>query len=180
MRRYFLRIHTEAQIAYHEAGHAVMAYVLGSPMDGLCVRKPGSGVDGNLEFTPHKVKRHDWIMILLAGAAGEALHARDTHFATRGVNDPRYKVFGATGDYKTAYAAMDAGYPGTPQEVDAKLNEFLRMVIAALSGAPVWAALDTLAQTLLERKKLSGAEIEIVLDHTPARAWRMVIERDGG
>lgn len=133
--------------AYHEAGHAVIAMVVGRPLQkitiaanrerlGLCHLQKGRS-------KPSKDWLEDEILILLAGMGAEAQLSGT------------YNVAGANQDLRMArrFALMRAGSPVQAERLERKL---LAKTEHLLSNSSYWNAVQRIAADLIKRETISG------------------------
>jgi ATP-dependent Zn protease len=133
--------------AYHEAGHAVAALVLGRPVARVSIR-PDRKFLGVCTFDKGVVRpSEDWVereaMIALAGPAAEA---------------------GFTGEMDWAAAAHDHDYAfdlarargGDGKKADRLVKRWLAKADHLLGRADAWAAVERIAAELIRRDEISG------------------------
>jgi ATP-dependent Zn protease len=137
--------HDEAT-AYHEAGHAVVALVLGRPVQRVSIM-PDRETAGQCEFGKSVFRpSEDWlereILISLGGIAAEARH---------------------TGDYAWDGAARDEQYVrrlAVQRAGERQAARLQRRLLAKaenlLSKAGHWQAVERIAAELLQRGEISG------------------------
>lgn len=133
--------------AYHEAGHAVMALLMGRDIQkvsiipsqnrlGACTIKKGRAkqVQDKLEAE---------ILILLAGMAAE------------GRKSGRYNVQGAAQDLRNVekFAMARSGNPGQASKL---IHKLLDKTQHLLSTKSTWAAVKVIAEELIEHESISG------------------------
>ena len=133
--------------AYHEAGHAVMALLMGRDIQkvsiipsqnrlGACTIKKGRAkqVQDKLEAE---------ILILLAGMAAE------------GRKSGRYNVQGAAQDLRNVekFAMARSGNPGQASKL---IHKLLDKTQHLLSNKSTWAAVKVIADELIEHESISG------------------------
>ena len=138
---------TAEHTAYHEAGHAVMALLLGRPVDHVSIR-PDAQRLGHCEFRKAVFRpSEDWLerelLIALSGLAAEALHAG------------AYAWEGAARDL--AYAEELARQRTGAERPAKRLTErTLSKAEHLLSRAAAWRAVERLAAELLRVGAISG------------------------
>ncbi|HZS85945.1 MAG TPA: hypothetical protein VFE42_00455 [Chloroflexota bacterium] len=149
--------------AYHEAGHAAVAFDLGIRVRGASIIPDGDALGHVLhgferwvgeiayDVTPYREARiHRHIMVCLAGAEAEALHRH------------RYNHAGAWGDRETAIAL--ANYlVGSSEECEALLAWLTIRTRNRLRSARVHRYTAAVADALLERQRLSAEQLGAVL-----------------
>lgn len=137
---------SDAATAYHEAGHAVMALVLGRPVACVSVgarrESLGTCAFGKAVFRPSE----DWLereaLISLAGLAAEARYTG------------AYAWDGAARDlvYVEGLAAQRAG----PRKAARLMRRLLAKAEHLLNRAENWRAVERLAAELLRAGEISG------------------------
>jgi hypothetical protein len=164
-------------IAYHEAGHAVVAAMLGIPFQRVTIR-PNTVYAGRVTLAPGDPPEHvcpwnpDWdvrqarrywkrhICGLLAGALAETLHTRC--WQQQPVEDE------STDESK---ALEIADYFDPPSKAQAWVNRLRFQTLETLRAPQVWAAVDAVAQELVRAKDLDGADVlALVAAHAPSSA----------
>lgn len=147
---------TKAAVAYHEAGHAVMAshckigfaevsIAPGEGFEGRCkMMKQASLLRADYELPPELQRRlHKMIMVALAGGVAERLYSRKSDTSGSSRND-------------NAVARFLAGKSaGDTEEEDALLN-YLKIYTRNFLKNSNWDAVKALAKELLEKKSVSG------------------------
>src|SRR5262245_43594355 len=131
--------------AYHEAGHAVMALLLGRPVTAVSIR-PDRHRLGVCEFgKPVFRPSEDWLeremLIALAGIAAEALHTGEYEWDAA-ERDRRY----------AASLATDRG----GKKAERLLKRLLAKAEHLLSRDENWQAVERLAAELLRHAEISG------------------------
>lgn len=162
------------ETAYHEAGHAVAHYARGIPMVSASIVKKGSSLGRLITESPERFRyreHSDEILFallvgLLAGIkAAERLTDRPVESDSPNT-DP--EVYGS--DYHQAmYLALALARPSAGVE---DVFERAGMEAARLIGTN-WAAVEAVAERLLERNTLDAATLEATLE-------RAGCERDDG
>ena len=133
--------------AYHEAGHAVMALLLGRPIQrvsiqpshlrlGLCEIQKGS-------FRPSKDQLETQILILLAGAAAEARHTG------------RYDWVGASQDLR-GVRRLSEMRAVSPKQIERFERRMLDKAEHLLNQPGMWSAVEQIASELLVNTVISG------------------------
>ena len=160
--------HTRPHVAYHEAGHALIAYLLGRTCGPVTILPEGDSAghahgctvatDENPEWcTGHKAERaaHDRTLFSLGGnAAIKVVYGRNDHI-------------GASEDYGHAVDVALTICGGDPQEAyfyQRRLSLKARRMLA-------WKRplLDALAAALMERETLTHRQVRELLDATQKR-----------
>ena len=135
--------------AYHEAGHAVAALALDRPVMRVSIR-PGGDFLGTCAFGKSVFRpSEDWLereaLISLAGLAAEARH---------------------TGAYDVASAGRDLHYArklaiqraGNERQAERLERRLLAKAEHLLDQGANWAAVEAIAQALLEAGEISGRQ----------------------
>jgi ATP-dependent Zn protease len=172
------RFTKEQRIAYHEAGHAVADYYLGKKFKHISTYK-GKGSKGRVvgirekqapPFTAERMKQlDDEIMGRMAGTLAECvLRGRRTYTWMD-------LVFGGSVDFERVYRIADARLYGhcMGDGRDKEKDAFLRWLeIRTCNLLKMnWGAVETLAETLLERKKLTYDEAVEAMNQGPDRGY---------
>jgi hypothetical protein len=150
--------------AYHEAGHAVVAAMLGIPFQRVTIR-PNAVYAARVTLAPGDPPAHvcpwnpDWdakqarqywkrqICGLLAGALAETLYTRCWQQQPASVeHTDEHKVW------------MIASY-FDPTKAMAWVNQLRFQTLETLRAPHVWAAVDAVAQELVRAKTLDGADV---------------------
>lgn len=152
--------------AYHEAGHAVVAFFSGFRIEYATIL-PGDGFSGMMKARPQgrfsldsatpamRQKTENWILITLAGDIAQRKHAprssRQWHTTAdrQAATDLALSVCG-NGESATAYLAW--------------LNIVARQLIEGR-----WDLVDRVAKVLLDRERITGDELRAII-LTPTRA----------
>lgn len=136
----------DSAVAYHEAGHAVVALILGRPVQLVTVL-PDKKRLGRVEFGKGKTKpTDDWlereILIALAGVAAEARHTG------------RYCWEGAQQDLQGVQrlASLRAG----DQKWERLTRRMLSKVEHMLEQEEHWQAVNAIAAELIKHGEISG------------------------
>jgi hypothetical protein len=141
--------------AYHEAGHAVAAFRLNRSVRKLSIIPDET--TGNLGLTQNTATKVDedsnrfaafaerQIVILFAGGAAEAKH--------RGQNDHK----GANQDYQSA-VELALKVCGSEEEAEKYLAWLKCCAKNMMANRELWQAVTALAEELLAKKEIKGAE----------------------
>jgi ATP-dependent Zn protease len=144
--------------AYHEAGHAVVALILGRPVDEVRVL-PSRDFLGVCKFGKARMRpSEDWLeremLIALGGIAAEARH---------------------TGNYAWDAASRDQQYVrglAVERAGERRAERLQRRLLAQaehlLAQEPHWQAVVLIAQELLRRSVLSGRAVRHFFDQGQA------------
>ncbi len=144
----------DAATAYHEAGHAVVALVLGRPVHGVSAL-PNRERLGQCEFRKGVFRpSEDWvereILIALGGMAAEAMH---------------------TGTYARDEAERDLQYVrdlaerrAGRRQADRLERRLLAKAEHLLAKAGHWRAVELIAEELLRRGEISGRAARHLFD----------------
>ncbi|SEG52057.1 Peptidase family M41 [Methylobacterium sp. 190mf] len=172
-----LSIEEDQRVAIHEAGHAVVARVLGLPVGDLVLRSPGHGGDGYMGFRMPKVvtrkTMENVLAVLMAGRAAEIIAfdspsagaSTDLALASKFARDMHLR-WGLC----DVLAVQDAA--DTAPMIDLRIERALRS--ASSAALRLLAArrrdLERLAEALLERRSLTSEDIELILIRTGRRS----------
>jgi ATP-dependent Zn protease len=137
--------HDEAT-AYHEAGHAVLALVLGQPVQRVSVQ-PNRDHLGRCEFAKGVFRpSEDWlereILIALGGIAAEARHTGEYAWDQAGRDQ----------QYVQRLAVQRAG----PRQAERLQRRLLAKAEHLLAREDLWLAVQRIAAELLRRGTISG------------------------
>lgn len=163
--------------AFHEAGHAVVAAMLGIPFQRVTIR-PDAVYAGHVTLAPDdapeqvcpwnpdwdvKQARRYWkrhICGLLAGALAETIYTRCWH--QQPVDD----------EFTDESKALEiADYFDPPGKAAQWVNRLRFQTLETLRAPQVWAAVDAVAQELVRAKALDGADVlALVAAHAPSSA----------
>ena len=154
---------TEIATAYHEAGHAVMALVLGRPVQrvsirpnhlrlGRCELKKGS-------FRPSRDAVETKILILFGGLAAEARHLG------------RYGWEGASQDLRDV-RAMTRMRAASERQTERLERRMLDKAEHILHQPGTWLAVTRIAEELLRCTTISGRAARHLFDQAAAEADR--------
>jgi hypothetical protein len=131
--------------AYHEAGHAIMTICLGGIVSVAQMDPPGCGC----YFNEGPEWLRAFVLNSLAGWRAEQLwHGRVAK------DDIQF-----TDDCDVIYAVKEAYPDANYAEIKQRLTDFSTECYAILRKPEVWAAVERVAEKLLERGKLDAAGI---------------------
>lgn len=137
--------------AYHEAGHAVIAIIVGRTVNKVSI-VPGGKRLGVCKMNKGRTKVSQdaleaELLILLAGMAAE------------GRRSGRYNIQGASQDIRDAekLALMRAGNANQAEKI---LRRALDKVQNLLDQKATWTAIKAISEALLENDSISGREAE--------------------
>jgi ATP-dependent Zn protease len=157
-------VESQEVVAFHEAGHAVAHHHFGLPVDSIEIRE-GAGCcvppsewrvplsdDWNLELA----KREALLQLTVACCSGKC--SMDKLYGRKASTDTNWKQ---SDDYRNAldYALKLAD----GDEVEAELWLQIAEHKADKLIAEQWGSIHKLAFALLDREKLSGAQIDAIL-----------------
>lgn len=165
-----LPIEEDRRAATHEAGHAVVARILGLSTGDLVLRSPGHGGDGYMGFRMPSVltqrTMENVLAVLMAGRAAEIISfdspsagaSADLAMASKFARDMHVR-WGLC----STLAVHDAA--GTSPIVDPRIEQALRKASATAFELLIAERRDLtrLAQVLIERRSLTSHEIEDLL-----------------
>jgi ATP-dependent Zn protease len=142
--------------AYHEAGHAVMAYRVGHGIKKVTIT-PNRGTLGKYVGSTPRRKSPDAIRIDLAGALAEAL--------VNPIPFDEHIQLGAHGDWQLTRRSVrefvDLGFI-PKQERDILIDELLHDTRALVRRDKE--AITSVAEALLERKTLTGDDVRRIVE----------------
>jgi ATP-dependent Zn protease len=149
--------------AFHEAGHAVMALVVGRPIQrvsiasdelrlGHCELRKGS-------IRPSQDVLETEILFLLAGLAAQARHAGD------------YDWDGATQDLRHV-RTLTLTRAGNERQAERLERRMLSKVERILERPEVWLAITAIAEELLRNVTISGRAARHLYDEAAAKSGR--------
>jgi len=153
--------HNSQYVAIHEAGHAVVGLLLGSPLDVVTIEadvdEGSAGHAVNAHGKPHlDLGGDDWNLMV------RAISAYAGCMATRRLGHAEdYIEAGAEDDYRKAAFACDS-ISGGDEDRCADLQESARET-ARMMVEMCWGQIELLASALEEKHTLTGAEVEEIL-----------------
>lgn len=127
-----------AAVAHHEAGHAIVAHVLGLRVGSVILVDDGDDSYGETQIQPDETEKR--IVELYAGLEAHLCHCRDEAEAEGGAEDDLEKI-------KSLAVALD---PLEPDKLKLKLRGEAKAHVEER-----WEAISTLATELLQHEKLS-------------------------
>jgi ATP-dependent Zn protease len=138
---------SSSAIAYHEAGHAVVALALGQPVHRVSVR-PKEQWLGRCEFQKGRIRPardpvETQILIMLGGLAAEARHTG------------QYALDGAARDL-WAVRSLTEKRAASDKQVDRLERRLLDKTEHLLNQPGVWQAVESIAGELLLKTEISG------------------------
>lgn len=150
-------------VAYHEAGHAVVALALGRPVHRVSVR-PSEQWLGRCEFQKGTWRRSQdpvetEILIMLAGLAAESRHSG------------RYAWDGAERDLWAVRELTERRASGTKQ-FERLERRLLDKTEHLLDQPGLWPAVEAIAAELLQHTTISGRSARHHFDLSLAKAAR--------
>ncbi|MEX0715606.1 MAG: M50 family metallopeptidase [Planctomycetaceae bacterium] len=147
--------------AFHEAGHAVMALLLGRPVHRVSVA-PNHLRLGQCEFTkgafrPTQDEVERAMLILLAGLAAEA--RRTGSYAWEAAEHDLYEV-----------RSLSRGRTADERKADRLERRMLDKTEHLFDRPGVWTATERIAEELLRRPTISGRAARHLFDQAIAQA----------
>ena len=146
---------TDEDMAYHEAGHAVIHHGNGGTVRRVSIDR--SDVRRGVEAAAPRETEHTpglghTIAVLVAGDVAGRLHGSAEHVTTAG----------SRVDYDQAFrAAAHAGFDA--DETRAMIDSKWQRVRDRLQEPATWQRVETIAQALLQRRTLDEAELTTLL-----------------
>lgn len=144
------------QMAYHEAGHTVAAYLTGKHLAGVWISKTyGGGALYSGEVITTRQQAIEAAFVSLAGSAAEIIQYSKPYYGGRDFVEGRH-----VGDYATALACIKP-----LAEVESHPDAFLdRLMQIAVDGIRKhWAAVAAMAQELMACNQIEGSRaVEII------------------
>jgi hypothetical protein len=150
-------------IAYHEAGHALMAVILGGTVTHVTIEPDdddGPDREGDTQVLWHRagISERDFaqmaVQVSMAGPVAEMIYT----------GDPYHPGFVAewAGDWRDAWEAAVPLHPGERQRLE-YLERVSIQLYHRLKEDPLWAALASLADHLLAHETLEGEQVEEIV-----------------
>ncbi len=156
---------TVTATAYHEAGHAVMAFLVGRPVEKVTI-SPAHLQTGGMRLGACKVQKgrtkasqdsvEDQVLILLAGMVAE-----------RQVTQ-RYCLGGADQDLRVAQRVLANRAP-TERQMEKLMRRLLDKTEHVLSDAVNRQAIQLIAAELVEKETISGRAVRHLYDQAAAK-----------
>ena len=151
--------HVES-VAYHEAGHMVVAAVLGFPLSrrGLRIDEKGLGLASYKKPDPKScnTRRENIIIVANAGLIEQ--------MKFYGADSKECRTDGANSDHREIESLLDIQYPSPPFTARGKewsvARENLRQRSEELVEHRHWATIETLAKALLHKDWVHGTSSE--------------------
>jgi ATP-dependent Zn protease len=152
-------------LAYHEAGHAVVALLVSVPMDDVSIEGTGESLGRVMRAAQGDRHVSSGQLHALVERDIEILHAGACSLDRR-FGPGAQKVFGAGNDYSEMRRLVALLDLDSTQAEDALIERARNRTDDMLAHLEHWAAVDAVAAALLERGALSGDEVrEIVAQH---------------
>ena len=157
--------HSKTATAYHEAGHAVMALLLGRPIEKVTVtpaklqtggRRLGACKIQKGRSTASKDAVEDDVLVLLAGMVAES------HFTKR------YSPDGAAQDLRAVKRLLENRAP-TERQLERLTRRMLDKTEHLLSSEGNQRAVQSIAKELLQKQTISGRAVRHLLDQATGR-----------
>lgn len=151
-------------VAYHEAGHALMATVMGAKVRSVTIepddddgpqRQGDTQVIWRRKRSSEQEFRERCIRVLLAGPVAEMLYTGDTFHPGL--------VAGWAGDWNEAWTQSELLHPH-PEKRMAYLEGITVQLYRLLNSEPYWSALAALADHLLAHETLESEDVHDLLD----------------
>ncbi|MFC7337929.1 cell division protein FtsH [Haloferula chungangensis] len=138
---------TRSLTAYHEAGHAVMALLMGRSIQKVSII-PSQNRLGSCHIQKGRAKQvqdklEAEILILLAGMAAE------------GRKSGRYNLQGASQDLQ-AVEKLAMARSGNPRQASKLVHKLLDKTQHLLANKATWTAVKVIAEELIEHESISG------------------------
>jgi ATP-dependent Zn protease len=152
-------------IAYHEAGHALMAHLLGGQIQLVTIAPddddgPRRSGDAQIVWRRSRMSDREFaaksVQVHLAGPVAEMIYS----------GEPYHPAFIAewSADWEGALAAAEVLFPD-----EQKRMTYVELAVAVLhrqlQGDDLWPALAALADNLLAHETLDREQVEEVLQH---------------
>lgn len=168
-------------VAYHEAGHAVMTYLLGEPISRISTQGTTSGVGGFVMQEDKESQFHtatylrNHIMICYAGRCSEVIKFGENEITTGASNDIQqatdliYKFIGLYG-FSESFAPLDHNALVQAHLIDKnKIYDEMSKMSRLEYDASLkvlkdnYELVEALAQKLLDIETMTGKEVEALL-----------------
>ncbi len=150
-------------IAYHEAGHALIALLLGGRVKHITiepdnddgpVRQGDTQVLWRRASVGEKTFAEKAVQVSLAGPVAEMIYSGDPYHPGL--------VSEWAADWREAWEAAKPLYPGERQRLQ-YLEQVVVQLYHRLTKNDLWAALASLADNLLAQETLEGEEVEEIV-----------------
>jgi cell division protease FtsH len=204
-RRFALSEEDKKRVAYHEGGHALVAYFLpgADPLEKVTIVPRGRALgvtqfseDDRLNIPEHYIRAR--LAVALGGRAAEQLALGEvssgaendlevaTNYARRmverwGMGEELGPVsFPRDGASPAAQLGLPSTSPGLAERADKEVLRILKAAEqAALSTlADRRAALDALAQALLERETVDKSEVDLIVSSTAGKPAQAAAQKE--
>jgi hypothetical protein len=162
-----------AECAYHEAGHAVIAYILGATVRKISIlipmEEPDSYFGGlTLSDAGEVLRPGQYIMVTVAGRIAEEKYSGRSHPGDdkddRESVRRRTRYFGAERRRKGQPRALTVNWG---RDTERRYIQFLKLLTRDVLNMPwVWSAVQALATALLDKKELGSTATKIIAAHT--------------
>jgi hypothetical protein len=147
-------------IAYHEAGHALMALILGGTVKQVSIEPDDSDRQGDTQVLWRRagISEKDFaraaVQVNLAGPVAEMIYS----------GDPFHPGFVAewAADWRAAWEAAVPLHPGERQRLE-YLERVSIQLYHRLKEDALWAAIASLADHLLAHETLEGEQVEEIV-----------------
>jgi Peptidase M50B-like len=149
-------------VAYHEAAHAVVAWVLGYEI--LSIKITPSEASGETRLKAGRPQPIHNLMIALAGKAGQIRFDPKSHQFRDGERAPQ-----AMDDARHMFEALQEIAPGDEEEQEKVRASCYREVAALLAQPAVWALIDHVAAALYEKGEIGASRFA---DMVPSQILR--------
>jgi hypothetical protein len=137
------------QVAYHEAGHATMARLLGIEITSVAIARHGGSL-GHVKHGDIAENSAEHIaMFLIAGYVAQRIHVGA---------DSLEMGEGSLEDLASASSLLQSATPGDERDIETRLEVLDAEVEKRLRSR--WDAVERVAMRLLEREMLSFVEVD--------------------
>lgn len=151
--------------AYHEAGHALMAIVVGARVRSVTIDPdwddgPSRHADTQVEWPVDEFEQPEFceksVQVALAGPVAEMIYTGDPFHPGL--------VSEWAGDWKTAWQAAESIIPADRKRLS-YLEQSSIQLHSVLSSENYWEAIAAIADELLAHETLEGHILEQIVDH---------------